>query len=150
MPDQAPNIDVKPGDKGRLVYDKARRAIVTAQPATSQTVPMTFDEWFLKVSSWGLTYDQLVTCSLTTLGTDPGDTVYTSPSGSEMTRHICSHWINFYGAAQFGWKASRAYPAAELQATYNDLLALQDQTNHIPLSQALDVVGGALAALSRS
>lgn len=30
MPDQAPNIDVKPGDKGRLVYDKERRTIVSA------------------------------------------------------------------------------------------------------------------------
>lgn len=28
MSDQAPNIDVKPGDKGRLVYDKERRTIV--------------------------------------------------------------------------------------------------------------------------
>lgn len=29
MPDQAPNIDLQPGASGRLVYDKARRTIVT-------------------------------------------------------------------------------------------------------------------------
>lgn len=29
MPDQAPDIDLKPGASGRLVYDKARRTIVT-------------------------------------------------------------------------------------------------------------------------
>lgn len=28
MTDQAPNIDIKPGDGGRLVYDKTKRAIV--------------------------------------------------------------------------------------------------------------------------
>jgi len=67
---------------------------------------MTFDEWFLKVSSWGLTYDQLVNASFTTPGSDPGDAVYTSPTGNVMTRHICSHWINFYGAAKFGWNAA--------------------------------------------
>lgn len=69
---------------------------------------MTFDEWFLNSSSWGLTYDQLVACSFTAPGASPGDTVYTSPSGSVMTRHICSHWINFYGAAQMGWTAALA------------------------------------------
>lgn len=31
MPDQAPNIDVKSGQTGRLVYDKARRTIVAKQ-----------------------------------------------------------------------------------------------------------------------
>lgn len=30
MPEQAPNIDLQPGAQGRLVYDKTRRAIVTA------------------------------------------------------------------------------------------------------------------------
>lgn len=29
MPDQVPNIELKPGSGGRLVYDKARRTIVT-------------------------------------------------------------------------------------------------------------------------
>lgn len=100
MPEQAPNIDVKPGDKGRLVYDKARRTIVAERPA------MTFDEWFLKFSSWGLSHEQLVHASLRTPGDDPGDEVYTSPSGNVMTRHICSHWINFYGAASAGWNAA--------------------------------------------
>lgn len=30
MPDQAPNIDIKPGAGGRLVYDKERKTIVAA------------------------------------------------------------------------------------------------------------------------
>lgn len=33
MDEQAPNIDVKPGQGGRLVYDKARRTIVAKQAA---------------------------------------------------------------------------------------------------------------------
>lgn len=33
MPDQAPNIDIKPGEGGRLVFDKARGAIVTERSA---------------------------------------------------------------------------------------------------------------------
>lgn len=66
-----------------------------------------FEAWFLKVSSWGLSHEELVNASIRTPGNDPGDVVYTSPSGSAMTRHICSHWINFYGAAKFGWKSSR-------------------------------------------
>lgn len=38
----------------------------------------------------------------------------------------------------------------KLQATYNDLLELQGQTDQVPLATALDAVGSALAALSRS
>lgn len=34
MPYQAPNIDVKPGDKGRLVYDKVKRTIVAERPVS--------------------------------------------------------------------------------------------------------------------
>lgn len=33
MTEQAPNIDVKPGDGGRLVYDKERRTIVAEHKA---------------------------------------------------------------------------------------------------------------------
>jgi hypothetical protein len=74
--------------------------------APAQTAPrMTLDEWFLKFNSWGLSHQQLLTCAFAP-GSDPGDDVYTSPSGSVMTRHICSHWINFYGAAQAGWNAA--------------------------------------------
>lgn len=102
MTEDAPNIDLS-GGGGRLVYDKARRTIVSQPKET-----LTFDQWFLKTSSWGLTYDQLVTCSFTANGSDPGDVVYTSPSGSVMTRHMCSHWVNFYGAAQMGWNAALA------------------------------------------
>lgn len=32
MAEQAPNIDLEPGSSGKLVYDKARRAIVRAVP----------------------------------------------------------------------------------------------------------------------
>jgi hypothetical protein len=72
----------------------------------AQAAPrMTFDEWFLKFSSWGLSHQQLLTCAFAP-GSDPGDDVYTSPSGSVMTRHMCSNWINFYGAAQAGWNAA--------------------------------------------
>lgn len=35
---------------------------------------------------------------------------------------------------------------SDLQATYNDLLALQDQTDQVPLTVALDAVGAALHA----
>jgi hypothetical protein len=74
--------------------------------APAQSAPrMTFDEWFLKFSSWGLSHQQLLTCAFVP-GSDPGDDVYTSPSGSVMTRHMCSNWINFYGAAQAGWNAA--------------------------------------------
>jgi hypothetical protein len=68
---------------------------------------MTFDEWFLKFSSWGLNREQLVTASFTTPGRDPGDVVWTSPAGNAMTRHICSHWIDFHDAARMGWDAAR-------------------------------------------
>lgn len=67
---------------------------------------MTFDDWFLEFSSWGLSHEQLVTASFTAPGSDPGDEVYTSPAGNVMTRHICSHWINFYGASKAGWDAA--------------------------------------------
>lgn len=36
----------------------------------------------------------------------------------------------------------------KLQAFYNDLLALQDHTDQVPLAKALDAVGFALEALS--
>ena len=36
---------------------------------------------------------------------------------------------------------------SDLQATYNDLLALQDQTDQVPLTTALDAVGAALRSL---
>jgi len=38
MPDQAPNIDLQPGG-GRLVYDKARRAIVAERKAHKVMTP---------------------------------------------------------------------------------------------------------------
>lgn len=66
----------------------------------------TFDEWFLEFNSWGLSHEQLLTCAFTP-GNDPGDVVYTHPAGgSAMTRHMCSHWINFHGAASAGWNAA--------------------------------------------
>lgn len=37
MPDRAPNIDIKPGDGGRLVYDKTRRTIVAVPSAEQLT-----------------------------------------------------------------------------------------------------------------
>jgi hypothetical protein len=93
-----------------LVGVEEVNALLRAENATllaaAQAAPrMTFDEWFLKFSSWGLSHQQLLTCAFAP-GSDPGDDVYTSPSGSVMTRHICSHWINFYGAAQAGWNAA--------------------------------------------
>lgn len=39
MPDQAPNIDIKPGAGGRLVYDKARRTIVAEPKAHKVMTP---------------------------------------------------------------------------------------------------------------
>lgn len=53
-------------------------------------------------------------------------------------------------AKDFFWQKADQYDREKLQATYNDLLALQDQTDQVPLATALDAVGGALAALSRS
>lgn len=49
MPDQAPNIDIKPGDGGRLVYDKERRTIV-AQPATNIETVTTEGDYVIKGS----------------------------------------------------------------------------------------------------
>jgi hypothetical protein len=43
---------------------------------------------------------------------------------------------------------SSAGIVSDLQATYNDLLALQDQTDHVPLTTALDAVGAAIHALN--
>lgn len=51
-------------------------------------------------------------------------------------------------AKDFFWQKADQYDREKLQATYNDLLALQDQTDKIPLTQALDAVGFALAALT--
>lgn len=65
---------------------------------------MTFEEWFLEFSTWGLTHKQLISCAYTP-GEDSGDIVYTSPTGSVMTRYMCSHWLSFYSAAQAGWNA---------------------------------------------
>jgi hypothetical protein len=53
-------------------------------------------------------------------------------------------------AKDFFWQKADQYDREKLQATYNDLLALQDQTDQIPLATALDAVGAALAAVSRS
>jgi hypothetical protein len=53
-------------------------------------------------------------------------------------------------AKDFFWQKADQYDREKLQATYNDLLALQDQTDQIPLATALDAVGAALAALSRT
>ena len=39
MTEDAPNIDVKPGDGGRLVYDKARRTIVAERKAHKVMTP---------------------------------------------------------------------------------------------------------------
>jgi hypothetical protein len=39
MPDQAPNIDLEPGQRGRLVYDKTRRTIVTQTTETTNHTP---------------------------------------------------------------------------------------------------------------
>jgi hypothetical protein len=83
-----------------------------------------FEAWFLKFSSWGLTHEQLVRASFCTPGSDTGDVVYTSPSGNVMTRHICSHWINFHGAAQAGWNARsniNSAPQAPAPRSYADL-----------------------------
>jgi hypothetical protein len=65
---------------------------------------MTFDEWFKKFNSWDLSYQDLLRCAYTP-GNRDGDTVYTSPSGHELTRYMCSNWITFYGAAKTGWNA---------------------------------------------
>jgi hypothetical protein len=64
-----------------------------------------FEGWFREFNSWGLSHDELITCA-SKPGDDPGDVVWTSPNGSEMTRHVCSRWIEFYGAARAGWKAA--------------------------------------------
>jgi hypothetical protein len=39
MSEDAPNIDVKPGDGGRLVYDKARRTIVAERKSHKVMTP---------------------------------------------------------------------------------------------------------------
>jgi hypothetical protein len=66
---------------------------------------MTFDEWFRDFNTWGLGHDDLLRLAFTP-GVGAGDTVWTSPTGREMTRHVCSRWIDFYGAAQAGWNAA--------------------------------------------
>lgn len=48
MPDQAPNIDVKPGDKGRLVYDKKRRTIVAERQAHHVMTREEYDAMLIK------------------------------------------------------------------------------------------------------
>lgn len=63
-----------------------------------------FDDWFRDFNKWGLSHDQLLTCAFTP-GNDPGDTVWTDPQGNQMTRHMCSRWIDFYSAALTGWNA---------------------------------------------
>jgi hypothetical protein len=64
----------------------------------------TFDEWFKNFNSWGASRDDLIRFSYTP-GDSPGDTVFTSPLGHEMTRHQAFKWFEFYSAAQAGWDA---------------------------------------------
>lgn len=64
------------------------------------------------------------------------------PEGEEM--------FNYHGYSGPCPKAGfeKADPVAELRAHYNDLLAMQDQSETVPLSKALDAVGLALELLS--
>lgn len=123
-------------------------------PVRSWKEATTFDEWFLEVSKWGLSYDQLVTCSISTPGNDPGDTLYTSPSGSVMTRHMCSHWINFYGAASMGWNAHAKNTAGILErlarrADAHSSYARGDTIVHIRLRECREA-REVIAPVSRS
>lgn len=67
----------------------------------------TFDDWFKERSSWGLGREELLQCLLKP-GNDPGDVIYISPRGGEMTRHIGTKWYDFYDAALSGWNAANA------------------------------------------
>lgn len=66
-----------------------------------------FDGWFKDFNTWGLSKDELIQCSQTP-GNGPGDAVFTSESGSVMTRSICERWLAFHSAASAGWNAAIA------------------------------------------
>jgi hypothetical protein len=75
-----------------------------------------FDAWFKNFNSWDVSYDSLLQFSFVKGedGDADGDTVYTSPNGSEMTRFMCHHWIAFYSAAKAGWQAAKDTPGNSL------------------------------------
>lgn len=66
-----------------------------------------FDDWFKEFSSWGLSRDELIQ-ALFASGSDDGDTIYVTRTGSEMTRYMGQRWLNFYDAASAGWNAAIA------------------------------------------
>lgn len=63
-----------------------------------------FDDWFRKFNSWDLSHEDLIRCGYTP-GDGPGDTVWVSQKGNELTRYQCTKWIEFYTAAKIGWNA---------------------------------------------
>lgn len=72
-----------------------------------------------------------------------GECLYCEADQGEHCRAAKKREISFAG-----WQ--EASHVERLQATYNDLLELQDRSDQIPLSQALDAVGLALKVPSRS
>lgn len=58
--------------------------------------------WLEFIGTWGLTYNELIQYSFVE-GDNPGDTVYTSPEGHEMSRFMCNYWIDKWGPFRVGF-----------------------------------------------
>ena len=69
-----------------------------------------------------------------------------SPTGTNIFDAAQTHAMVRYMVEGVPLSPSRV---AELRAYYNDLLALQDQTETVPLAKALDAVGFALELLDK-
>jgi len=68
---------------------------------------------WMPISSWNLSYDQLVQLSYATEDKTDGDVVYTSPTGSCMTRHMCHNLINNFTAFSHGFQVACRYLETE-------------------------------------
>jgi transcriptional regulator with XRE-family HTH domain len=67
---------------------------------------------WIPISSWNLSYDQLVRLAYTP-GNDSGDVVYTSPTGSCMTRHMCHNLIKDFSTFSHGFVVAYRYLETE-------------------------------------
>lgn len=77
------------------------------------------EEIWVKGNSWNLTYDDLIRLSyvhgnlgdgrINGFDNKDSDTVYVSPNGHEMTRAMCSHWMNDWCSYSHGFCVAWRY-----------------------------------------
>lgn len=60
---------------------------------------------WMPISSWNLSRDQLLRLAYTP-GNGDGDVVYTSPTGSCMTRHMCHSLLDSFSSFSHGFQVA--------------------------------------------